>query len=93
MKDRTSSKWLKVFLVNSCTGDLNKEVEKRYPKLPLSQKGEVYLYYMLNSCFKMTREVKKAILQWLFYWKTKGLSRVKGENMAQAELLLLGSCI
>ena len=40
----------------------------------------------------MTQEVKKAILQWLSYWKTKGLSRVKGENMAQAELLLLGSC-
>ena len=91
--DRTSSKWLKVFLVNSCTPELQKEVDKKYNKLKKSEKGGViYLFYMLSSLFTMTRETKKAILDWLAFWKSKGLAKVQGKNMAHAELLLLGSC-
>ena len=61
--DRTSSKWLKVFLVNSCEPELQKEVDKKYNKLKKSEKGGViYLFYMLSSLFTMTRETKKAIL-------------------------------
>jgi len=91
--DRTSSKWLKVLLVNSCTPDLNREVETEYNKLQKSEKGGViYLYLMLKSCFTLTREVKSAIVSYLQFWKTKGLARVTGENMVQAQLLILGAC-
>ena len=91
--DRTSSKWLKVLLVNSCTPDLNREVETEYNKLQKSEKGGViYLYLMLKSRFTLTREVKSAIISYLQYWKTKGLARVTGENMVQAQLLILGAC-
>ncbi len=45
--NHTSSKWLKVFLVNSCMPELQKEVDKKYNKLKKSQKsGLIYLYYM-----------------------------------------------
>ena len=40
----------------------------------------------------MTREAKIAILQWLAWWKSKGLSRIPAKNMAVAELHILGSC-
>ena len=92
-EDCTSSRWLKAFLVNSCSPDLKKEVEKKYDKLAKNQKGGViYLYYLLSACFKMTRESNKAIQQYLDFWKEKGLAKVQGENVLQAELLILGCC-
>jgi hypothetical protein len=92
-EDCTSSTWLKVFLVNSCTPELRKEVDKKYAKLDNSKKGGVsYLYFMLHCCFTMTREVKKAIIDYLSFWKSKGLAKVPGENMALSELQLLRSC-
>ena len=92
-KDRTSSRWLYVFLVNSCSAELNKEIEKKFDKLHKNQKGGItYLFYLLTSTFKMTREVKKAIQHYLGFWCNKGLSKIQGENVAQAELLLLGCC-
>ncbi len=40
----------------------------------------------------MTREVKKAILDWLVFWETKKLAKVLGNTMAHTEFLLLGPC-
>ena len=92
-EDRISSRWLKIFLVNSSTPELRKEVDKKYDKLDKSKKGGVtYLFYMLGCLFTMTREVKKAIQDYLAFWKSKGLAKVQGENMAIAEHLLLGAC-
>jgi len=92
-EDRTSSVWLMVFLVNSCSPELNKEIEKKLDKLPNNQRGGViYLFYLLTSSFKMSREVKKAIQSYLSFWRDKGLSKVQGENVAQAELLIVGCC-
>ena len=82
-EDRTSSVWLMVFLVNSCSPELNKEIEKKLDKLPNNQRGGViYLFYLLTSSFKMSREVKKAIQSYLSFWRDKGLSKVQGENGA-----------
>ncbi len=51
----TSRKWLKMFLVNSCMTELQKEIDKKYNKLNKSQKGGfIYLYYMLSCLFTMT---------------------------------------
>ena len=92
-EDRTSTHWLYVFLVNSCNAELNKEIEKKFDKLHKNRKGGVtYLFYLLTSTFKMTCEIKKAIQHYLGFWRDKGLSKIQGENVAQAELLLLGCC-
>ena len=48
--------------------ELQKEVNKKYSKLKKAEKGGfIYLYYMLRNLFTMTREVKKAILDWLAF--------------------------
>ena len=80
-EDQVSSTWLKAFPVGSCFADLVKEVNKRYYKLDRSKRGGItYLYFVLTSCFQMTREAKKAILQWLAWWKSKGLSRIPAKE-------------
>ena len=92
-EDHTSSRWLKVFLVNSCMPELQKDFDKKYGKIKKSQKGGfIYLYYMLSCLFTMNQELKKAILDWLVFWKTKGSAKVQGKNMSHTELLLLVSC-
>ena len=76
-EDRTSSCWLNVYLINSCSAELNKEIDKKFNTLHKNQKGRVtYLFYLLTSTFKMTREVKKAIQQYLGFWHDKSLSKV-----------------
>ena len=89
----TRSKWQKVFLVNSCMPELQKEIDKKYNKLKKCQKGGfIYLYYMFICLFTMTHEVKKDVLDWLAFCKTKGLVKVQCKNMTNTKLLLLGSC-
>jgi len=50
------------------------------------------LFYLLTSSFKISWEFKKAIQSYLSFWGDKGLSKVQGENVARAELLIIGCC-
>ena len=92
--DRVASRWLQMFVENSSTDELRTATLKKYEKLATNQRGGViYLYYTLCTMFTMSREVKQAMLNYLDYFKNKGLAKVvRDENVLQAEAEVVGVC-
>jgi hypothetical protein len=73
--DHIASNWLNEFVYNSSTDALKTAVLKKYEKIPANQRsGIVYLYLTLMEMFRMSREVKDAMLFFLSLFKRKGIS-------------------
>ena len=85
--DRTASHWLQQFMHSSSTDELRTAAHKKYNKLDLSVRGGViYLFFTLTAMFKVSQDIKQAMLNYLDYFKNQGLARVvRDENILQAE--------
>ena len=92
-EDRIASTWLKEFVYNSSTDSLRSVVDKKYDRLPASQRGGImYLYFTLCEMFQMSREVKDAMLNFLDLFKRKGVARYTGENVLLVSEEIIGVC-
>ena len=93
LADRIASSWLKVFIYKSSTDSLRAAVAKKYDKIHRTCKGGVmYLYLTLCAMFHMNKDVKKAMLDFIDIFKTKGLANYAAENVLQASEELSGVC-
>ena len=90
-EEQRSNRWLGTFLKASCSAAMCDKLETKISKLPVSQQGAViYLYYLLNEMFHMTREVKKAVLECLEDFSKKGATTYSGENWYDVQENIVG---
>jgi len=93
MEDRVSSVWALTFLKKSATQELRERVDATYKSLPQVHKGGVtYLYFMLKIMFYMSRDTIDALKTYLKLFQSKGLRKLRGENVVVAQKQLIAVC-
>ena len=91
LEDRTGSRWLKEFVYKTSSDSLKSAVTKKYDKLNKRCRGGVmYTFLVLREMFLMSKDVKKAILNFVDLFKARGLTRYTGESVLKASEELLG---
>jgi hypothetical protein len=91
--DKTSNQWAFQFLYNSCTSDLRDQINLKYKGLPIVFHGAVaYCWIIFHILFATSRDTTTALLKYLSIWKSKGLRRIKGENVVTASKELMAAC-
>ena len=92
-EDRTSSKWLKAMMYESCTVELRELISSEYDNLDPAFKGGVtYTWLLCTKLFNKNRDTTAALKKFLKLWESKGLRRFKGENVTLARKQLLAVC-
>jgi len=93
-KDRIVSCWLQYFVYDSSTDKLYSATEKKYSKLSKNQHiGVIYTDYTLSTMFPMSRDIKQAMLNYLDYFRSQGLTTVVwNKNVLQAEAKVVEVC-
>jgi len=91
--DQTSSKWLKSFLYESCTTEMKEVVMLEYQDLPACFRGGVtFAWILCHKLFGLNRDVTAALIGFLKHFRTTGIRRYQGENVALAKKELLAVC-
>ena len=81
--DKVSSVWFKDFLEKFCTTTLRSQLNTFYDKLPLHFKGAAtYAYLLCQELSPLNRDTTTALKNFLKLCSTKGLRRIKGENVS-----------
>jgi hypothetical protein len=79
---RQDQHWLLKLIHNSCSSDLCDIVDKTFNKLPVHQQGgSVYLKFIYDVVFNMTKPVIRVIQNWIKGFAKHGLYKVPGENV------------
>ena len=84
-EDKISNHWALLLLYNSCTADLKDQINLKYKPLPdLFQGAVTYCWVIFFCLFATSRDTTSALLKYLQIWRSNGLRRIPGENVATA---------
>jgi hypothetical protein len=76
-----------------CTTDLRDQINTKYKQLPDTFQGAItYAWVLLYCLFAASRDTTAALIKFLAIWCTKGLQRIKGENIVTAKHEVLAAC-
>ena len=81
----TSNRWAIVATQNCCTSELRELIKNKYEPIPQHFKGAVtYAWVLCHNLFAHSRDTISSLKKYLKLWESKGLQRIKGENVTIA---------
>ena len=91
--NKESHSWAAQLLRNSCTADLRDLVSTKYKSLGAEFKGAItYTWLVCFNLFSKSRDTTAALKRYLKLFETKGLQRIRGENVVIAKKEVIAVC-
>jgi hypothetical protein len=91
--NKESHSWAAQLLRNSCTSDLRDLVNTKYKSLSPEFKGAItYTWLICFNLFSKSRDTTAALKRYLKLFETKGLQRIRGENVVVAKKEVIAVC-